>query len=209
MQPLAILQPLAEVSAVGETGEAIAVASDDAEPEAMIREGMSTAELEIPLALPKRSTEKIRVAQRQAPGAGARDRSRIFAFTRLPVAERNAPPKRVEQRKAGATVTLDQVRKNNDVWEVSLRVKFESPSTALESHRGWILDNEAYFRGRRPSGASSRADSSRRGKPRTKSASITSSISTESPDKLEFVYRTPITILEMPVDYEFHDLPLP
>jgi hypothetical protein len=31
----------------------------------------------------------------------------------------------------------------------------------------------------------------------------------DSPEKLEFVYRTPITILEMTVDYEFRDLRLP
>jgi hypothetical protein len=29
------------------------------------------------------------------------------------------------------------------------------------------------------------------------------------PEKLTFVYRTPITILEMPVTYEFRDLRLP
>jgi hypothetical protein len=31
----------------------------------------------------------------------------------------------------------------------------------------------------------------------------------ESPDKLDFVYRTPTTILEMKLDYELGDLPLP
>ena len=68
-----------------------------------------------------------------------------FRFSKPPVAERERAGKRVEQRKAGATVTLDRVRKNNAAWEISLRVKFDSPSTALESHRGWILDNDAYF----------------------------------------------------------------
>ena len=207
LQPLAILQPLGQVSVVGDDGESIAVTSEDAQPEATIREGMSSAELEIPMALPKRSTEKIRSLKGKllalVPGP-AED----FRFPSPPIAERNAPPKRLEQRKAGATVTIDQVRKNNAVWEVSLRVKFDSPSTALESHRGWILDNEAYF-----------TDADKRhiepgGFEQTRQAKDEVGINyffdlEESPQKLEFVYRTPITILEVSVDYEFRDLPLP
>ena len=105
-------------------------------------------------------------------------------------------------------VSLDQVRKNNAAWEVSLRVKFDAPSTALESHRGWILENEAYF-GMPPAGGSSLAGSSRRGN-RSDEMGINYYFDlAEEPAKLELVYRTPITILDMKVDYELRDLPLP
>ena len=52
---------------------------------------------------------------------------------------RNASPR--------ATVVLDQVRKNGDDWEVFLRVRFDDAGQALESHRSWILANEAYLEG--------------------------------------------------------------
>jgi hypothetical protein len=207
LQPFAILQPLGEVSAVGDSGQAIDVTSQQAMPEATIRSGMSSAELEIPLALPPRGVEKIRTLKGKllamVPGP-AED----FRFHAPPVAERNAPPKRLEQRKAGATVTLDRVRKNNAAWEVSLRVKFDTPSTALESHRGWILDNDVYFvdaAGRRtmPGGF----EQSRQAKDEV---GISYFFDLEDgPGKLDLVYRTPVTILEMTVDYELHDLPLP
>jgi hypothetical protein len=207
LQPLAILQRLGELNAVGDTGEKIALASANSEPEAMIRPGMSTTELEIPLALPNRGIKKIATLKGRmlalVPGP-AQD----FRFSTLPVAVRNARPKAVSQRKAGATVTIDQVRKNNAVWEVRLRVKFDSPSTALESYRTWILDNEAYFvdaEQRRFEPGS--FEQSRQSKDE---AGVNYYFDLENgPDKLEFVYRTPITILEMPVDFEFHGLPLP
>ena len=207
LQPFAILQPLGQLSAVGDSGEAIAIAGDDAMPEATIRAGMSSVELEIPLTLPPRSIGKIKTLkgkfQAMVPGP-AED----FRFASPPVTERNAPTKRIEQRKAGATVTLDRLRKNNAAWEVSLRVKFDNPSTALEIHRGWMLDNEIYF-----------TDSTNRrvepgGFEQSRQAHDEIGINyyfdlAEEPAKLELVYRTPITILDMNVDYELHDLPLP
>jgi hypothetical protein len=207
LQPVAILQPLDEIRAVGDSGEVLAVTRQGAMPEAIIRTGMSNVELEIPLALPDRGTKKLQSLKGKylalVPGP-AQD----FRFPSPPVSERDAPAKRLEQRKAGATVTIDRVRQNNDIWEVSLRVKFDSPSTALESHRGWILDNEAYFvdaDGRRTEPG---------GFEQSRQANDEVGIRyfydlEQSPDTLEFVYRTPITILEMTVEYEFHDLPLP
>ena len=103
---------------------------------------------------------------------------------------------------------IDQVRKNNESWEVSLRLKFEGPTSALESHRGWIMENEAYFedaKGQRiePGGIEQALQSK-------DEVGVNYFFDLEqSPQKLTFVYRTPVTILEMPVDYEFRDLRLP
>ncbi|MBI3838785.1 MAG: hypothetical protein HY288_12740 [Planctomycetia bacterium] len=207
LQPIAILQPLGEIRATGNTGEAIAAASAKAEPEASIREGTSAVELEIPLSLPRRTTEKISTLKGKllalVPGE-AED----FRFRNLPVAAKNIAPKSVEQRKAGVTVTIDQVRKNNLAWEVSLRVRFDEPSSALESHRNWILENPVYFVG------SDGQHIEPGGFEQTRQSKDEVGLNyffdmKDSPEKLEFVYRTPITILEMTVDYEFRDLRLP
>lgn len=42
------------------------------------------------------------------------------------------------------TVQLEDVRKNGDLHEVRLGVEFQSPGAAMESHRGFLLDNEVY-----------------------------------------------------------------
>jgi hypothetical protein len=207
LQPFSIMQPLGDVSAVGDSGETISVASAEAEPEALIREGISAAELEIPLTLPKRSTEKIAVLKGKllalVPGPAEN-----FRFRDLPIAAKNMPSKPVEQRKAGTIVTIDRVRQNNDAWELSLRVKFEAPSTALESHRGWILENEAFFEDAdhqriEPGGIEQTAQD------KDEVGMNYYFDLKQGPQKLTFVYRTPLMILELPVEYEFRDLRLP
>ena len=59
LQPFAILQPMAEVSATDSSGETMTAVTAEGEPEAMIRGGVSTIELEIPLSLPKREMKNI------------------------------------------------------------------------------------------------------------------------------------------------------
>lgn len=206
LQPFAIVQSLSQLSATDSDGKSLAVAAD-AEPEASVREGVSAAELEIPLALPDRAVKTIALLKGKivalVPGP-AED----FRFVGLPIAAKNAPARRVEQRKAATTVFVDHVRRNNEAWEVAVRVKFESPGAALESHRSWIFDNEAFFEG---------AD-----KQRIAPGGIEQTLQSadefgvnyyfdlkDDPQKLSFVYRTPIVVLEIPLDYEFRDLRLP
>src|SRR5690606_29960604 len=62
-----------------------------------------------------------------------------FEFTNMADAE-NVP-----QRRAGVTVVLQTVRQNVDVQEVRILVQFDEASEALESHRGWIYNNQAYL----------------------------------------------------------------
>jgi hypothetical protein len=207
LRPIAVLQPLREIRATGDTGEVIAAASGDAEPEAAIRDGISAAELEIPLNLPKRTTERISTLKGKLlvliPGE-AQD----FHFRKLPIVAKNLAPKSVEQRKAGATVTIDHVRKNNLAWEVSLRVRFDEPSVALESHRSWILENPVYFVG--PDGQRIEPGGFEQTRQNKDEVGVNYFFDLkDGPEKLDFVYRTPITILEMAVDYEFRDLRLP
>ena len=207
LQPFAILQPLAEVSATGSNGEPLAVAGTDAEPEALIREGVSAVEIEIPFALPKRSVEKISTLKGKllalVPGP-----VQDFRFSDVPVAAKNTPPRRVEQRQGGTIVAIDQMRKNNETWEVSLRVKFDAPSSALESHRGWVMENQAYFEDAdgehiEPAGIEQTAQSK-------DEVGINYYFDlNDGPKKLTFVYRTPITILDLSLSYEFRDLRLP
>ncbi|HEX3726134.1 MAG TPA: hypothetical protein VHV08_07820 [Pirellulales bacterium] len=207
LQPIAILQPLRSVSAVGDDGQVIPVTNSVAEPEALLREGIAAAELEIPLALPKRNVAKIRSLRGKLVALIPGPRH-DFRFRLPPLDAKHTLSARLEQRQAGTTVTIDQVRKNNHAWEVSLRVKFDHPSNALESHRGWILENEAFFQNSsgeriKPVGF----EQTRQGRDEVGLNYLFDLHG--SPDKLELVYRTPTTILELGVDYEFRDLTLP
>ena len=207
LQPFSILQPLSEIKAVGNSGEAIATASQQAEPETLIRRGFSTAELDVPFVLPPRGTSSVQrlTGKMIALVPGPLEE---FRFEELPLVKRVARPKAITIRKAGTTLTLDGVRINNDIWEASLRIRFEAPSAALESHRGWMLENQAYFL----DAEGKRHDSG--GLEQTLQSKDEIGLNyffdlPAAPDDMTFVYRTPLMVLEIPVEYELRDLPLP
>jgi hypothetical protein len=209
LMPIAIRQPLDEIKVVGAGDVAIDVAGSDSEPEASVSDESSSTELQIPLKLPSREIDKITSLKGKlrvmVPGP-----MQEFRFEQLPVVGEGfqAKAEKVEQRKAGVTVIVDQVRKNNDIWEVRTRVRFDKPGDSLESHRSWILRNEMYLMG---------PDKKKLlpgGYEQTRQTENEVGIAylfelPDGPKGLTLVYRTPTAIFEMPVEYELRDLPLP
>lgn len=211
LMPVAIRQPLEEIKVLGTGDVAVDVVGADGEPEASVSDETSSAELQIPLQLPPRNVDKITSLKGKlrvmVPGP-----MQTFRFEQLPIVgdgpKANVKVAKVEQRKAGVTVIVDQVRKNNDVWEVRTRVRFDKPGDALESHRSWILRNEIYLVG---------ADKKRitpGGYEQTRQTENEVGIAylfelPKGPAGMTLVYQTPTTIFEMPVEYELRDLELP
>src|SRR5690606_15070171 len=96
-----------------------------------------TTELMIPLKLPPRSVKKIASLKGKLT-AMVPGRVETFRFDDLAA-------RGVQQRRAGVAVILDQVRRNNDVWEIRVLIRFDKAAGALESHRAWVFNNEAYL----------------------------------------------------------------
>jgi hypothetical protein len=207
LRPITLVQPLATIHATTAEGE-LAIDSSEAEPETTVSGDHNSVELQISLVLPPRSVTKIATlkGRLKALVAGPAEE---FRFTELPLVKGAVEPKRVEQRKAAVTVTVDRIRKNNDAWEVDVRAKFDEPGDSLESHRaGWILQNEAYFED--PKG--NRVASAGYEQTREARDEVGGKYLFEATDSLAgwtFVYKTPLAILELPVEYELHNLPLP
>lgn len=210
LMPIAIRQPLDSIKATGSEDVAIDVEGNEGEPEATVSDESSAAELQVLLQLPPRKVEKIASLKGKlkvmVPGP-----MQTFRFDQLPIVDATkagAKVAKVEQRKAGVTVIVDQVRKNNEIWEVRLRVRFDKPGDALESHRSWIFRNELYLVG---------ADKKRLtpgGYEQTRQTENEVGIAylfelPKGPAGLTLVYNTPTTIFEIPIDYELRDLELP
>ena len=138
VRPIGLKQLMGDVTARDENGKPLAVEDPKAEVESMAQGDASAAELELPLALPPRRVNQIASLkgslQAMVPG-----KIETFRFGNLLTA------KNVEKRIAGATVTLEQVQKNNELWEVHMRVRFDDAGNSLDSFRGWILQNEAFL----------------------------------------------------------------
>ena len=201
ISPISLIQPLANVEAVTDQGERLAASAEQAVLNASAESGVSAVELGIPLALPRREARSIArfraVLTVLAPG-----RTDTFEFTNLDTA------RNVEQARAGVRVTLEELRKNLDVYEVRLRVRFADAPEALESHRGWVYRNEAFLL----SAGGKRIDNAGVQPTRHNGEELGLSYLFELPGSLagcKFVYKTPAVILRVPVDYEFRDIPLP
>lgn len=50
------------------------------------------------------------------------------------------------QSSGAVTVRLEDVRKNGDLHEIRLGIEFDSPGDAMESHRGFLMDNDVFIR---------------------------------------------------------------
>ncbi len=200
LRPIAIVQAMEDVKATDDTGTAVDVAVEDAEFETPLTPGSAATELRVPLFPPsEKATQLNSLSGRLMVLLPASEES--FRFSKL----ENA--KRTEERRGGAQVVLDQVRRNNDLWEVRIQVHYDDPGGALESHRGWIYQNEAYLEtagGERhnPDGFEVTSQSE-------DTVGMAYLFDVDKISDATFVYTTPTLIIQMPLEYELKDLPLP
>lgn len=201
LRPLGIRQSLAELKLTDDRGEPIGAISDEGELEALVTPGAMLTDLAIPLIPPSRASQEIATLTGKLrvllPGG-----IETFSFAGL------AKARKVEQRRGGVRVTVDEARKNNELWEVRMRVAFEETSGALQSHRGWVFDNEALLIGpdkkERPHDGFETTLQSE--------SEVGVAYLFDAPGGLDgctFVYRTPVIVLDVPIEYELKRLPLP
>ena len=108
----------------------------------------------------------------------------------------------------GATVVLEQVRRNNLVWEVRMRLVFDKAGRALESHRTWVLRNEAHLES--PDKKSIRYAGLETTRQTETEVGVAYLFDVEGDlTGHSFVYKTPTAIIQVPVAYELKDVPLP
>src|SRR5207248_334479 len=102
-------------------------------------EGFKPAvEIDFPLTAPSRSVNTLASLKGKLT-AIVLGKVEAFEFTDLEKA------KSAELERGGVTVTVERCRKNGDIYDVSMRVRFDRAANALQSHRGWIYDNECYM----------------------------------------------------------------
>ena len=201
LKPISLEQRLADVEAVDDRSKRLKVESEEAEIEVPVEGQKSAVELTVPFALPPREVKEIARVKGKIT-ATIPGRIEEFRFDNLLAA------KNVEKRMAGVTVTLEQVRKNGDAWEVSVRARFDAAGDALASHRGWIFRNEAYLEG---SDGKPIAYDTMETNLQTKDEVGVSYIFVieQPPENMKFVYKTPGAILGTKVEYEIRNLDLP
>ena len=201
LKPISLRQRMADLKAVDGNGNPLAFDQRRTELEASAGDGSIAVELLLPMKLPPREVKQIATLKgtmtAMIPG-----RVETFRFADLMAA------KNVEKRIAGVTVTLDEVRKKDAVWEVLMRVRFDQPGSALASHRGWILQNKAFLEG--SDGKSLPYDSLEITRQTKSEVGMSYGFVLDGPPaKHKFVYKTPGLIVAKEFDYEIKGVKLP
>ncbi len=200
LRPIRLTQPMNEFSGTDENGRPILPSSLRTTLEVPVGEATSV-DLTLPLELPPR--EVTRIAQLKGRlSAMIPGKIETFTFDKLIKA------KNVSQRVAGVRVTLEQVRENNSIWEVRVRVRYDQPGEALESHRVWIFNNEAYLED--PDGKPIEYNLLETTGQSEQGIGVAYLFALDGPPiGHKFVYKTSSTIRTTTVEYEIKDLPLP
>ncbi len=175
-------------------------ASTSGEFEATVNPGDASADMPLVFALPGRDMKKI-ANLKGSFGVMLPSRVETFRFDELS----GATPS--EQRRGGVKVILDQARRNNAVWEVRVRVVFDAPGRALESHRTWVLHNEASLE--TPDHRTINFAGLETTRQTENEVGISYLFDVPDVAGCTFVYKTPTVLLNTSVPYELRDIPLP
>ena len=200
LKPVSLEIPAAKVEAIDENGNPLKLDDDQARLE-IPTEGRTSVELPVFLALPPREVKQIARIEgtllAMVPG-----KVEIFRFGDLTTA------RNVKKRIAGVTVTLDEVRRTDAVWEVLARARFDEAGGTLQSHYGWIFDNDAHLEG--PDGKPIRCDSLETTWQAENEVRVAYRFVLDGPpEKRTFVYKTPGVIVPTQIDYEIRGVKLP
>jgi hypothetical protein len=203
VRPIVLEVPLAELSAKDENGGEISIDRTEGTLEVPVEANNAAVELELPLTAPPWGVKTLASIKGKIT-AVVLGKVESFEFTSIDKA--NA----ATQERGGVTVTVESCRKNGDIYDVSMRVRFDRAANALESHRGWIYENECYLldaKGNRKGndgleanlldvnevGVAYKFDLGEKG----------------TPAGYKLVYRTPAAIIKIPVEFELKNIDRP
>lgn len=202
LRPIALSQPIDTLEVTTDEGSPLSVNSQQQTLNVEVQPGSHATEFTIPLNLPPRSATKI-ASFKSRMSALVPGRMVEFKFDDLD------KPASSTQSRGGVNVTLQGVRKNQDLWEVHMKIQVESAETGLESHRGWVFQNLTYLLNKQ----GELIDNAGFETTLQTQTEVGFAYFFELPDEeisdYTWVYRTPAAIVRMPVDFELKDIPLP
>jgi len=203
VRPVVLELAPGDLKGTGEAGGEIASDAGDETLEFPVRGTNAGVELEFGFKLPPRSVKQI-ASIKGKMSALVLGRIEEFEFADLDKA------KGVEQERGGVTVVMRECKKNEEIYDVKVRVKFGDAGKALESHQGWIYDNECYLldkAGNKIENAGLEATSTG---PNEVGLDYKFDLGDDASAKgYKFIYKTPAAIVRIPIEFEIKNIDLP
>ncbi len=202
LAPIALRLPLERLTATDDEGQRFEISDSENVLPIELQGGVSAVQLSVPLLAPPRDVSRITRLRGTllvlVPG-----RVETFRFDNLGKATS------VEQTHGNVTVCLEGVRQNNDgLWDVRVQVRFRDPADALASHRGWIYQNQRFLLNKQGEPIEELAMELTAQGENSLGFSTTYDLP-EGPSAAAFVYKTPVLLVEMPIEIELKEIELP
>ena len=200
LRPISVDIPMSRVKVVDEFGDVVKIANPEEVIYGMVQPEIPEVEFSLTLPRVDRQIEALNSISARIdtilPG-------RVETF-RMKKVSKLKPG--FTQKKAGANLTFGGTRKNDDVYSVKLSISFDEENNALESHQGWVFQNEVYLQDSQ--GNREDAISLETIQQDNEMVTVQYYFVTEPGDRT-LVYRTPASIVKLPVDLELTRIPLP
>ena len=199
LTPIGLTIPIAQLSGRLDDGEDLMPQQSGETIDVATHSDLASAEFFFPMQLPAGQPEKITalsgVIRALLPG-----KRHTFQLEMSDVGN--------EHKMDAMTVRIEAVRRNGGLQEVRVAVELDDPGRALESHRHWVFENEAFIR--RADG--SRADHLGRELYRQTTDGVGVGYLFDLGDDAAsstFVYRSPTAVVNNEIPFVIQDIPLP
>ena len=200
LAPIAIGLKPKSLTAVDDDGNAVLIDPATSASAVAVRARTMASDLDIVLVPPPRTVRSI--AKLSGSIGVLMPTSRVrFEFDDLSSARAR------RERIGSVSVVLDEVRKIDDLWKVSIRVQFKDAASGLESHLDWESKDQAFA-----VGADGKKLPPARREMQKQGDEVTWSYWFRVPGKIDdhrLVYDVPSDIVELTVPFELKDLQLP
>ena len=201
LTPLSIRQPYANLAITADDGTELISTAPQGTANVPTQSSVAGIDIVVPLELPDRGATQIESLSGTlfalVPG-----REVEFEFDRL------ANARGVVKQQSGVTITLDRVTKNRDIYEIRIRVKLAQNSERSQSHLDWAANNVIQLIG--PDGKRIEDPNYERYFERDNEIGFRYLFPLEDDIKdYKLRYRTPASMIEVPVEYEIKNIELP
>lgn len=204
LKPIAVALPMSEIEATSDAGVRLSVAQPEQSVDVEVSEGDQVARLTLPFTPASRATKRIRTL-RGTLYAIVPGRQAEFRFADLGERRAAAPQ---TQTQGGVTVSLKDVRKNGEIWELHMEMRLEDAGDSLASHRGWAFQNVSYLTGADGEPIEHAGFETTMQTPDTLGLAYLFDLP-DGPKGLTWVYKSPAAIARVPLEFTLRDLPLP
>ena len=200
VNPISIDLPVSTIKAIDEFDNPIQVPNDETVFSGIVQPEIPELEFSIPIGLVDRQIEVIKSFEAQID-AVLPGRIETFRFKNIGNLNEGT-----EQKKAGATVTFGGIRKNDDLFGVTVRLGFDQAHNALESHQGWAFNNPVYLEDSQGQKIEAIAYETLR---QDNEQIAVEYYFENDPKDMALVYKTPAAIVKIPVKILLINIPLP